>query len=201
MSEKMKIKVIIGSTRPGRFSERPARWIFEELQKEVTVEAELLDLRDFPMPFFDAVMPPSMAGGVYENDVITKWAEKVKSADGYIIVSPEYNHSFPAVLKNALDVLGAEWARKPIGFVSYGGASGARVVEQLRLVAGELNMAPIRQALHIPVDIFMGHMMGTGPQGSEAFVPMRTGQTDHVANFFTNLLWWAEALNTARSKN
>lgn len=195
----IKIKVIVGSTRQNRFSEKPARWIFEEAKKLEEVEAELLDLRDYPMPFFDSFMSPSMAQGKYENEVVQKWAEKIADGDAFIIVTPEYNHGYPAVLKNALDVIYPEWNRKPVGFVSYGSAVGARSVEQLRQVAVELQMAPIRHAIHIPNDIFFAAMMGKGPQGPEMFEPIRKSPMgDIVERFFNDLLWWAKALKAAR---
>ncbi len=195
----LNIKVIVGSTRQGRFSEKPAQWIFEEAKKLEGVEVELLDLRDYEMPFFDSPMPPSMAKGQYSNEIVKKWAEKINNGDAFIIVSPEYNHGYSAVLKNALDVIYPEWHKKPVGFVSYGSALGARSVEQLRQVAVELQMAPIRNAIHIPVDIFMAAMMGKGPQGSEMFESIRKGPMgDPVEKFFNDLLWWAKALKTAR---
>lgn len=199
METSIKIKVIIGSTRQGRFSEKPAQWIFEEAKKLEGVDVELLDLRDYEMPFFDSPIPPSMAKGQYSNEIVKKWAEKINDGDAFIIVSPEYNHGYSAVLKNALDVISPEWNRKPVGFVSYGSALGARSVEQLRQVAVELQMAPIRNAIHIPVDIFMAGMMGTGPQGLEMFGPIRKSpRGDSVEKFFNDLLWWAKALKTAR---
>jgi NAD(P)H-dependent FMN reductase len=197
--DKLKIKIIIGSTRQGRFSEKPAQWIYEEAKKLDDVEAELLDLRDYSMPFFESPMSPSMAKGKYENKVVQKWAEKIKEADAFIIVTPEYNHGYPAVLKNAMDVIYPEWNRKPVGFVSYGSAMGARAVEQLRQVAIELQMAPIRNAIHIPVDIFFAAMMGKGPQGPEMFESIRKSPMgDRVQIFLDDLLWWAKALKAAR---
>lgn len=199
MNKSIKIKVIVGSTRQNRFSEKPAQWIFEEIKKLDGIEAELLDLRDYPMPFFDDPMSPSMAGGKYSNETVKKWAEKISDGDGFIIVAPEYNHGYPAVLKNAMDVIYPEWNRKPVGFVSYGSALGARSVEQLRQVAVELQMAPIRHAVHIPVDIFFAGLMEKGPAGPEIFEPIRKGPMgDPVERFFSDLLWWARALKTAR---
>lgn len=195
----IKIKVIIGSTREGRFSEKPAQWIFEEAKKLEGAAIELLDLRDYEMPFFDSPVPPSMAKGQYSNEVVQKWAEKINEGDAFIIVSPEYNHGYSAVLKNALDVIYPEWHRKPVGFVSYGSALGARSVEQLRQVAVELQMAPIRNAIHIPADIFMAAMMGNAPQGPEMFESIRKSPMgDPVERFLNDLLWWAKALKAAR---
>ena len=199
METSIKIKVIIGSTREGRFSEKPAQWIFEEAKKLEGVEAELLDLRDYEMPFFDSPMSPSMGKGQYSNETVKKWAEKINDGDAFIIVSPEYNHGYSAVLKNALDVISPEWNRKPVGFVSYGSALGARSVEQLRQVAVELQMAPIRNAIHIPADIFMAAMMGNAPQGPEMFESIRKSPMgDPVERFLNDLLWWAKALKAAR---
>src|SRR3989338_10334075 len=113
--KKIKIKIIMGSTRQNRFSEKPANWIFEEAKKLESVDADLLDLRDYVMPFFDDPMSPSMAKGNYSNKVVKKWAEKINDGDAFIIVTPEYNNGYPAVLKNALDVIYPEWNRKAVG--------------------------------------------------------------------------------------
>lgn len=200
--EPIKLKIIIGSTRQGRFSEKPAKWIFEEAKKLEGVEVELLDLRDYPMPFFDSQTSPAMTPGKYDNEIIQKWASKIDEADAFIIVTPEYNHAYPAVLKNALDVVYYEWNRKPVGFVSYGGAMGVRSVEQLRQVAIELQMAPIRQAIHIPVEMFFSAMGASESQVSEIFNSLhQTPMGDVVEKFFNDLLWWARALKTARLKN
>lgn len=198
----LKIKIIVGSTRQNRFSEKPAQWILEEAKKLEGVEVELLDLRDYPMPFFDSPMSPSMGKGQYSDEGVKKWAKKINDGDAFIIITPEYNHGYSAVLKNALDVIYPEWNRKPVGFVSYGSALGARSVEQLRQVAVELQMAPIRNAIHIPVDIFFAAMMGKGPTGPEMFEPIRKGMMgDRVQMFFGDLLWWARALKAARENS
>ena len=149
----IKIQVILGTTRQGRFSEKPGKWIFEELQKRGSIGAELVDLRDYDMPFFNEEMSPyamEMAGKEYVNGAVKKWTDKVAEADGFIIVTGEYNHGYPAVLKNALDWVSKQWRSKPVGFVSYGGAGGARVIEQLRQVVIELGMIPIKVALSVP---------------------------------------------------
>ena len=102
-NSELKIKVIIGSTRENRFSDKPAHWIFEEVKKEAGVRAEILDLRDYPMPFFEESVSPSRLNGNYSNETVRKWAAKVGDGDAFIIIAPEYNHGYPAVLKNALD--------------------------------------------------------------------------------------------------
>lgn len=193
----VKIKVIIGSTRQNRFSEKPARWIFEEAKKKDGVELEMLDLRDYPMPFFDDPVSPVTSGGVYTNPVVIQWAAKIKDGDAFIIVSPEYNHGYTAVLKNALDSIFPEWGKKPVGFVSYGNASGARSVEQLREVAVELALVPIRTAIHIPGPVYMAVRSEKDPVSPELFKPLREPR-DRVEEFLSELLWYAHALKTAR---
>jgi NAD(P)H-dependent FMN reductase len=123
----MRISVIVGSTRQGRFSEKPAQWILQQLQKRAGIEVQLLDLRDFPMPFFDQPMPPAMPGRPpYEHDVVKKWTAHIAASDGFVFVTPEYNFGTSAVLKNAIDWVYPEWNRKAAAFVSYGSVMGAR---------------------------------------------------------------------------
>jgi NAD(P)H-dependent FMN reductase len=191
--------VILGSTREGRFGDRPAHWILGEASRQPDVDVELLDLRDFPMPFFDRPTSPSREGGVYPHPVVTRWAAKIAEADGFIVVAPEWNHGTSAVLKNALDHIFPEWGRKPIGFVSYGNAGGARAVEHLRLVAIELNMWPIRAALHLPTDVYLAALKEPVPPNPEVFAPLKkTFGVDRVALFLNDLLWAARALRAAR---
>jgi NAD(P)H-dependent FMN reductase len=200
MTSALSVKVILGTTREGRFGDKPAHWILGEALKRPGVEAELLDLRDFPLPFFDRQTAPAREGGVYPHPVVTRWAEQVAQADAYIVVSPEYNHGYSAVLKNAFDHIYPEWARKPIGFVSYGSAGGARAVEQLRMVAVELQMWPIKSALHLPLDVYLAAMKEPIPPNPQVFEPLRkTFGVDRVAQFFDDLLWAAQALKVARS--
>jgi NAD(P)H-dependent FMN reductase len=137
-----KIGIILGSTRPGRNGEAVAKWVLDVASKRTDAEFELIDLLDYPLPHLDEALPPAM--GQYANQHTREWAEKIASFDGFVFVTPEYNHSTSAVLKNALDYLFAEWNNKAVGFVSYGSVGGARAVEHLRLVAGELMMADVR---------------------------------------------------------
>ena len=139
----IRIGIILGSTRPNRNGEQVARWVYDNASLRSDVEFELVDLRDYPLPHLDEPLPPSM--GQYQNDHTRQWAEKIASFDGFVIVTPEYNHSTSGVLKNAIDYLFAEWNNKAVGFVSYGAVGGARAAEHLRLVAGELQMADVRQ--------------------------------------------------------
>ncbi|WP_369185558.1 NADPH-dependent FMN reductase [Streptomyces sp. Y1] len=139
----LKIGIILGSTRPHRNGEQVATWVLDIASRRTDAEFELIDLRDHPLPHLDEPLPPSL--GQYQNEHTRQWAARIASFDGFVIVTPEYNHGIPAVLKNALDFLYAEWNNKAVGYVSYGGVGGVRAVEQLRLVAGELQMADVRQ--------------------------------------------------------
>ncbi|MDQ1734350.1 MAG: hypothetical protein QOH56_601 [Pseudonocardiales bacterium] len=138
-----KIGIILGSTRPGRNGAQVASWVLDIAQRREDAEFELVDLADYPLPHLDEPIPPSL--GEYQNDHTKKWAAKIASFDGFVMVTPEYNHSTSGVLKNAIDYLYAEWNNKAVGFVSYGAVGGARAAEHLRLVAAELQMADVRQ--------------------------------------------------------
>ena len=138
-----RIGIILGSTRPNRNGEQVASWVYDIAAQRSDAEFELVDLRDYPLPHLDEPLPASM--GQYQNDHTQQWAEKIASFDGFVFVTPEYNHSTSGVLKNAIDYLYAEWNNKAAGFVSYGAVGGARAAEHLRLVAGELQMADVRQ--------------------------------------------------------
>src|SRR6266436_3262876 len=149
-----RIGIVIGSTREGRFGERPAHWIYEIAKQRTDLAFDLIDLRDHPLPFFNE--PRSPLYGPVNNEAARLWAGKLATLDGLIIVTPEYNHGPSAVLKNALDYAYTEFIRKPIGFVGYGGVGAARAVEQLRLTTIELQMAPVRHAVHIGMVEFLG---------------------------------------------
>jgi NAD(P)H-dependent FMN reductase len=186
------ISVIVGSTRQSRFSEKPAQWIFQHLKKR-DIDARLLDLRDFPMPFFDHAVPPAMPGrAAYENEVVKKWTAAIEASDGFIFVAPEYNYGPPAVLKNAIDWVYPEWNRKAAAFVSFGSVGGARSVEQLRETAIEVQLAPIRSSVHIPVPTLWAHF-----QGGDVDKGLAELETPAKV-MIDDLLWWTTALKTAR---
>jgi NAD(P)H-dependent FMN reductase len=137
------IGIILGSTRPNRNGEQVAKWVLDNASEREDAQFELVDLRDYPLPHLDEPLPPSF--GQYANDHTREWADKIASFDGFVMVTPEYNHSTSGVLKNAIDYLYAEWNNKAVGFVSYGAVGGARAAEHLRLIAAELQMADVRQ--------------------------------------------------------
>src|ERR1700682_1079734 len=183
----MTISVIVGSTRQGRFSEKPAQWILQQLNKREAIEGRLLDLRDFPMPFFDQPMPPAMPGRpAYEHAVVKKWTAQIAASDGFVFVTPEYNYGTSAVLKNAIDWVYPEWNRKA--------AMGARAVQQLRETAIEIQMAPIRSSVHIPVATLWAHFQGGD-------VDKGLAELDKQANvMIDDLTWWTAALEAARER-
>lgn len=141
----LKIAVILGSTRPGRNGKAVADWVIEQAQGRIGATYELVDLLDFPLPHLDEPLPPSL--GQYQQDHTKAWSAKVDEYDGYVFVTPEYNHSISGVLKNAIDFLKNEWNNKAAAFVGYGTVGASRAVEHLRGVASELQIAHVRQTL------------------------------------------------------
>jgi NAD(P)H-dependent FMN reductase len=188
----LKIKVILGSTRQGRFGEQPAKWILEKA-KTKGLDVELLDLRDYPLPFFDEAISPSAKKEPYANSVVQKWTAKLAEADGFIVVTPEYNHGTSAALKNAIDYVNPEWHKKPVGFVAYGTVGGARAVEQLRQVFPELQAMTVRAAAMIVTPWML-------PKNADGMTDLSS--SDAQADMMLDqLTWWGEALKTAREKD
>lgn len=145
----LNLKIILGSTRPQRFGIQPAEWIASLAKSTKDVNFELIDLQAVNLPMFDESVSPLMQQ--YAHEHTKKWAKLIGDADGFIFVTPEYNHSFPAALKNAIDYVAIEWRYKPVGFVSYGAAAGGiRAVEHLRGVLGVLRMYGLGEGVVIP---------------------------------------------------
>lgn len=138
----LRLAIILGSTRPGRIGESVARWVHELAGRRSDAEFELVDVAEFDLPLLDEPIPPSQ--GKYSKGHTQRWAAKIGSFDGYVFVTPEYNHGTSGALKNAIDFLYAEWNNKAAGFVGYGSAGGVRAVEQLRLVMAEVQVATVR---------------------------------------------------------
>jgi NAD(P)H-dependent FMN reductase len=183
-----KIGIILGSTRPGRNGEAVARWVLDVASKRGDAEYELVDLLDYKLPHLDEALPPSM--GQYSQPHTQEWARKIASFDGFIMVTPEYNHSTSGVLKNAIDYLFAEWNNKAVGFVSYGAMGGARAVEHLRLIAGELQMADVRA--QVGLSLF---------HDFENFSVLKPGdhQVDALGAVLDQVLAWSGALAPLRA--
>mgnify|MGYP000971277840 FL=1 len=191
----LNIKVIAGSTREGRFSDKAAVWIAEEIKTQNEVVVEVLDLRDYNMPFFNEPVSPSFKQEPFKDEAVARFTKKIAEADAFVIVTPEYNHGTSGVLKNALDWVYPEWNNKPVAFVSYGGVSGARAVEQLRLNAVELQMAPIRAAVHIPGEQYFQVLFGK--MDAKDLFALVSKQSEAM---ISQLLWWTRALKNAREQ-
>jgi len=189
------IQVIVGSTRPGRFADKPVAWLADRVGSRSDLELEIVDLRDHPLPFYDLAVPPARSQRDYPNPEVARLGETFDRAQGYIIVTSEYNHGYPASLKNAMDHVFTELNRKPVAFVGYGSAGGARAIEQLRLVAVEFEMAPLRHAVHILPDLMLPAMR------ADPFVPEVFASLDQRLDFaVTDLLWWTAALQAGRAR-
>lgn len=192
----LNISVIIGSTRPNRFSEIPAGWIFEHLKKREGVNARMLDLRDYPMPFFD--QPESPANPTrppFENEDVQRWTAEIAASDGFIFVTPEYNYAPSAVLKNAIDWVYREWHRKAAAYVSYGLLGGSRSIQQLREMSVELQMVSARNLVAVPKEVLIVRMQGGDP------VPELAKFDRDANNMIDELMWWTRALKEARSQS
>lgn len=187
-----KIAIIISTTRAVRFGEKPGQWLFDIASKRTDMDVELIDLRDYPMPFFDEVA--SNAWAPSQNEVAQRWQKKIAEFDGYIFVCAEYNRSVPAVLKNALDYAYPEWNRKAAAFLGYGSVGAARAVEQLRLICVELQMAPTRTGVHIQGADFMAVWRQGKPISELTYLQ------PNADTMLDELAWWANALNAARAK-
>lgn len=189
----LNIKIILASVRNGRFGDKPAEWITGIAKEKEGLSVELLDLKDYSLPVFQEAVSPAYVEGKYESAEVNRWAEKIAEADGFIVVTPEYNHGYPSSLKNNIDYLYKEWGNKPICFVSYGSTGGARATQQLREVSIELQMAPIRSSVHIMSPWFLTEADGSLKAGAlDAY-------TKSADNMLTQLMWWANALKNARN--
>jgi NAD(P)H-dependent FMN reductase len=182
-----RIGVILGSTRPGRRGEVVAQWVMDLAHQRDDADFELIDLADYPLPHLDEPLPPTM--GNYQNEHTKAWGAKISGFDGFVFVTPEYNHSTSGVLKNALDYLYAEWNNKAMGVVSYGVVGGARAAEHLRLVAGELQMADVRT--NVALSLFTDF---------ENWTDLRPGphQADVLNTLLGEVIRWSDALAPLR---
>lgn len=185
----MKIAIIVGSTRPGRVGEAVATWVHAIARKRSDAEYELVDIAQFDLPLLDEPVPPSQ--GQYSKAHTKRWAAKIAEFDGYVFVTPEYNHGPSGALKNALDFLYAEWNNKAAGFVSYGSAGGTRAVEQLRLVMAELQIADVRAQATFS--------LSTDFENYTAFTPA-AGKDKAVTAMLDQLVAWSDAMRTVRDR-
>ena len=183
-----RIAVLVASTRTNRFADHPLAWVLPKLDD---FKVDLIDLRDVTLPFYDLPTPPAMAFRQYSSDVERDLGERLEAADGFLVITNEFNHGYSAALKNVLDHYFIELSHKPIAFVGYGNAGGSRAIEQLRQVVIELDMVPIKYSVNI-----MGPQYFAAREGApvdEAFAPLETP----LARLLDSLTWWADATTAA----
>ncbi|MFI5960303.1 NADPH-dependent FMN reductase [Cryptosporangium sp. NPDC051539] len=183
-----KIAIIVGSTRPGRRGRAVADWVLERAAGRTAADYDIVDLADYPLPHLDEPLPPSR--GNYAGEHTKAWAATIAGYDGFVFVSPEYNHSTSGVLKNAIDYLYGEWNNKAAAFVSYGSLGGARAIEHLRGIASELQIAHVRTQLSFSLftDFENFSVFRPGPQHDAA-----------VGTLFDQLESWTGALKPLRA--
>jgi NAD(P)H-dependent FMN reductase len=185
------IGIIAGSTRPGRFGIQPTTWLYELAQQRNDANFELVDLEEVDLPLLDEPMPPAMRQ--YEHAHTKRWAERIDRLDGFVFVTPEYNHSIPGALKNAIDYLFYEWHYKPASFVSYGSAAGgARAVEHLRGVMGEIKVYDLREQL-----LLSNYWGQLDDNGQYQFSDKEREQASAILD---ELVVWAEQMQPVRER-
>jgi NAD(P)H-dependent FMN reductase len=194
MAAKPRIALIIGSTRPTRFADRPAQWMLKQAQARDDMEVEIVDLRDHPLPFFAEVASNLRVPS--QNPEAIRWQETIGRFDGFIFVVAEYNRSITGVLKNALDQAYKEWNRKPFTAIGYGSAGAARAIEHLRAIGIELQMVSTRSAVHIGGSDFMAVFpMG----GNKSIEEIEAGILPSANAALDELSWWARATMAAKA--
>lgn len=191
MTTKPKIGVIISSTRPTRFGDKPAKWIADHAKARGDMDVELIDLADYKLPLFDA--PASDFWMPTPNPEAARWQAKLNEFDGYIIVVAEYNRSITGALKNALDWAYKPFMKKAVGYVAYGSVGGARAVEHLRGIMNELQAVSVRHAVHIGGSDFFPLLMG-----QVQWDDVKSNFDGYVPEMLENLAWWTNATKAAR---
>ncbi len=186
----LSVGIVIGSVRPGRVGEAVAEWVLANAKGRGDASFEIVDIKSYDLPLLDEPVPAS--AGKYSKPHTKAWAEKVASFDAFVFVTPEYNHGPPASLKNALDFVYAEWNNKAAGFVSYGSSYGARAVEQLRLVMGELQVADVRAQVLLSLSDDFENYSVFRPAARHA---------EKLSAMLDQLVAWGEAMKVVRSKS
>jgi NAD(P)H-dependent FMN reductase len=195
MSRKPKIAIIVSSTRATRFADIPTAWIKAQAESRGDMDVEVVDLRDYPMPFFAEVA--SNAWAPTQDPVAVKWQKKLAEFDGYVFVVAEYNRSITAALKNALDQAYVEWARKPFGAIAYGSMGGTSALAHLRMIGVELQMVPVRNTVHIGGGDFFRVHPGFGGSGNLADIEAGIGGS--ATAMLDDVVWWAKATMAAKA--
>jgi NAD(P)H-dependent FMN reductase len=194
----MKLGIIVGTTRRNRKTLRQARWVLQAAQAMDGVEAELIDLEDYPMPFFDEPISPRYNPERQVDPAVQPWLDKMAHSDAYVFVTPEYNHSIPGVLKNAIDYLTWEMLHKPAAIVSHGTAGGARAQVQLKVILSESRAVPIPTPSPLTM-AGMGELLDEkGELTDAAKAQPYGGPTKALDDMLTDLKWYSDALAAAR---
>ncbi|HET8689900.1 MAG TPA: NAD(P)H-dependent oxidoreductase [Candidatus Saccharimonadales bacterium] len=188
----MKLQVIVGSTRPGRVSDRIGKWVVKQAEQLDGVEAELVDLADYNLPMLDESMSPQYNPDRQPNTVAKKWLDKLAQADGYVLITPEYNRSYSAVLKNALDYIDFQFKRKPVALVAHGSTGGAQAVAHLR------GVIPGLQSFTVPAATFLVGRAGLMFDEDGNLDKSVQGPQVALEATLDELRWYAETLATAR---
>jgi NAD(P)H-dependent FMN reductase len=191
MPQPLRIGIILSTTRATRFADKPTEWLLNIARKRDDATFEVIDLRDYPLPFFDEPRSPLQTPPT--NEVAQRWGKKLAELDGFVFITAEYNHGISGVLKNALDYAYHEFNRKPASFVAYGNAGGARAVEQLRQVLSELQVASLKYTVHIGYAEFVGMLMQGKTFADYPYL-------EHAAvKMLDDLAWWAATLRVGRN--
>ena len=194
MSSTPRLAMIIGSTRPTRFADKPAEWLLDRASHRGDLTLEKLDLRDFDLPFFAEIGTNLHVPS--QDPRVLAWQEAIRPFDGYVFIVAEYNHSITAALKNALDQAYKEWVRKPFSALGYGSTGGARAIEHLRGIGIELQMVPSKFSAHIGG----GEMFKVYPAGGNApMSEIEEAIKPSVDAMLDDLAWWANVLSAARN--
>ncbi len=196
----MKIGIILGATRPERKTERLAKWVLRNTENQPDVEAELIDLVDYPMPFFDEVASPRFNPDRKPDETVAKWLKKLDGFDAVIFVTPEYNHAPSAVLKNAIDYVDWQLNHKPVTLVAHGSVGGARAIVILKEVLSESRAVPIPDAVAF-VAGRVGEVISEDGELNADIKAIPHGPQTALDNLLKELIWYANALKTAREKD
>lgn len=187
------IAVIVASTRTRRFADHPLAWTRSRLAERDDLNVDVIDLREHPLPFYDLKNPPAVAPRHYASEEHRALGERFDAADGFFVITSEFNHGYPAALKNTFDHYLVEFRRKPVAFMGYGNVGGSRAIEQLRLVSAELDMVSIKPSVNI-----LGTQMPAVRTGGDESAAVLTSHIPKFTLTVHELLWWANALRPAR---
>jgi NAD(P)H-dependent FMN reductase len=191
----LRIVLLVASTRTqGRFADLVLPWLQQQLAEVEGTAIDVVDLRDHPLPAYDLLAPPARAFRQYETAEQRELGERFDAADGLLVLTNEFNHGYPASLKNVLDHFFAEFVHKPVAFIGYGNVGGARAIEQLRLVVAELDMVSVRET----VNILGGEMRTLRTAGGEAVDAVWWSHLPKLHAMLDNLLWWSRTLRAGR---